>query len=166
MKRPVFAIALLLAFWSIGSSQKPATSETAKKLFLGSWKADLERSQRDPNHQFSSLVIKFEFAEDTVLLTYSGVNMAGKPEGATRKFFPDGKVRSITEAPAYTQTDTWRGSRVLESVSLKDGKTVGQSTYEISGDGTTLTAKVKGIDASGRHFEQVIVFVREKASPK
>jgi hypothetical protein len=31
----------------------------------------------------------------------------------------------------------------------------------VSPDGKTLTAKLKGIDASGAEFEQVIVFDRE-----
>ena len=47
------------------------------------------------------------------------------------------------------------------TMAKKDGKVVGQSAYEISKDGKTLTAKVKGIDASGREFEQVIVFDHE-----
>jgi hypothetical protein len=46
-------------------------------------------------------------------------------------------------------------------VAKKDGKVAGQSSYEVSSDGKTLTATVKGMDAKGRPFEQVIVFDRE-----
>lgn len=53
------------------------------------------------------------------------------------------------------------GSHILVAVAKQDGKVVGQSSYEVSSDGKTLTAKVKGIDASGTEFEQVIVFYRE-----
>ena len=55
----------------------------------------------------------------------------------------------------------WVGSNILELVAKKDGKVVGESTYEVSKDGKTLTSKVKGTDAKGRPFEQVIMFDRE-----
>jgi hypothetical protein len=38
---------------------------------------------------------------------------------------------------------------------------IGEGRYEVSSDGKTLTSKVKGTDAKGRQFEQVIVFDRE-----
>ena len=53
------------------------------------------------------------------------------------------------------------GSHILVTVAKKDGKMVGQSSYEVSSDGKTLTAKVEGIDASRTEFEQVIVIDRE-----
>ena len=37
---------------------------------------------------------------------------------------------------------------------------VGSGSYEVSGDGMTLTATVAGTDAAGSRFEQVIVFDR------
>jgi hypothetical protein len=39
-------------------------------------------------------------------------------------------------------------------------KNAGQGTYEVSRDGKTWTARLKGIDASGAEFEQVIGFDR------
>jgi hypothetical protein len=38
---------------------------------------------------------------------------------------------------------------------------VGESRYELSSDGKTLTTSVKSINAKGAEFEQVIVFDRE-----
>jgi hypothetical protein len=43
----------------------------------------------------------------------------------------------------------WRDANVLETVAKKDGKVVGDGTYEVSGDGRTLTATVAGIDGAG-----------------
>jgi hypothetical protein len=167
MKRSIICLVLLFIVSSSALGQKVTkTNERTKRLFAGSWIADLEKSQRDANHQFSGLTIKFEFVDDTVLLTYSGINKSGNAEGATRKLHPDGKERPIPEAPAYTQIDKWRASNVLESVSMKDGRIAGQSTYEISSDKGTMTAKVRGIDASGRPFEQIIVLNREVVRPK
>jgi hypothetical protein len=54
----------------------------------------------------------------------------------------------------------WRDANVLETVARKDGQVVGDGTYEVSGDGKTLTATVAGIDGAGARFEQVIVFDR------
>ncbi|HEV3140850.1 MAG TPA: hypothetical protein VGY57_10055 [Vicinamibacterales bacterium] len=54
----------------------------------------------------------------------------------------------------------WSGPRTLESIGKKDGGVVGHATYEASEDGVELTAPVKGVDATGLAFEQVIVFDR------
>ena len=90
-----------------------------------------------------------------------GVNMSGEQESGTRKFRADGKEYSIAEAPGVAEVSKWVGSNVLETLAKKEGKVVGQSTYEVSSDGKTLTAKIKGIDESGATFEQVIVFDRQ-----
>jgi hypothetical protein len=42
----------------------------------------------------------------------------------------------------------------------KDGAVVGYGTYAVSDDGQVMTATVRGIDAQGAPFEQVIVFDR------
>jgi hypothetical protein len=129
--------------------------------FSGTWKANLAKSQRHENHLFESLTMRFEVSDDTVLLTYAGVNMGGKQESNTTKLRPDGKEYPVAEAPGIVVVTKWVGPHILESVARKDGKVLGQSTYEVSSDGKTLTAKIKGIDASGREFEQVIVFDRQ-----
>ena len=139
----------------------PAARTQAKNPFTGGWKANLLKSQRDPNHLFKSLTLRFEISDDVVSITYTGVNMSGTEESGTSKLHPDGKEHPIAEAPGIVEVSRWVGPRLLESVGKKDGNVVGQSTYEISSDGNTLTAKIKGIDASGSTFEQVIVFDRE-----
>ena len=39
---------------------------------------------------------------------------------------------------------------------------IGRATYEVSEDNRMLTATVSGVDASGKVFDQVIVFDREE----
>ena len=129
--------------------------------FAGTWKANLAKSQRHANHLFEGLTMQFEVSEGSVLLTYTGVNMDGKQESGTRELHPDGKEYPIAQAPNVAEVTRWISSRALESVARKDGKVLGQSTYEVSSDGKMLTARIKGIDASGREFEQVIVFDHE-----
>lgn len=152
---------LSLAVMLVVAAVAPAALTQAKNPFAGKWKANLAKSKRDPNHLFKSLTLRFEISDDVVSVTYAGVNMSGSEESGTTKLHPDGKEHPIAEAPGVVEVSRWVGPRLLESVGKKDGKVVGQSTYEISSDGNTLTAKIKGIDASGSTFEQVIVFDRE-----
>lgn len=152
---------LRMAAFAIAVVFVPITSAQEKHPFAGNWKANLEKSQRHENHQFKSATMQFEITENEVAVTYSGINMAGKQEGGTRKLHPDGKEHSITEAPGFVEITKWAGSNKLETVVKKDGSLYGQSSYEVSSDRKTLTATVKGTDAKGRPFEQVIVYDRE-----
>ena len=136
----------------------PSALTQEKHPLAGTWKANLSKSKRHPNHLFRSLTLHFEVSDDAVLLTYTGVNMAGKQESAKRKLHPDGKEYPVAEASGVVEIAKWAGSHVLEVVAKKDGKVIGRSAYEVSQDGKTLTAKIKGVDAKGAEFEQVIVF--------
>lgn len=126
----------------------------------GTWIVDLARSRRHENHQFHSLTMTFEVVDNHISLLYEGVNAAGEREASTRRFCADGNDHSIPEAPGYAEMTTL-GTHFLDSVGKKDGARVGSSRYEVSEDGETLTATVSGTDASGRPFDQVIVFARK-----
>ena len=153
---------LLMAVFSLAFGQTPAVETTPKmNPLVGKWKANLAKSQRDPNHQFQSLTLRFEISDDALLLTFTGIDMSGKEVSDTRKLHLDGKERPVAEAPGIVEVSRWVGSHALESVAKKDGTVIGAGRYEVSSDGKTLTSKVKGTDAKGRQFEQVIVFDRE-----
>ena len=130
-------------------------------LIAGTWKANLSKSQRDPNHQFQSLALHFEVSDEAVLLTFTGVNPAGEQVSGTRKLRPDNKEYAVAEAPGVVEIARCIGSYTLETVYKQDGRVVSEGTYEVSRDGKTLTSKGKGTDANGSEFEQVIVFDRE-----
>ena len=130
-------------------------------LFSGAWTANVAKSQRHPNHLFQSATLRFAVAGDTVTLTHGGVNASGQKESGTTTLQADGKEHPASEqVPGVVVVTRWVGSHVLETVARKDGRTVGQGTYEVSADGKMLTAKVWGTDASGARFEHVIVFDR------
>jgi hypothetical protein len=103
--------------------------------------------------------MRFGIEGQDVTLTYEGVNAAGHPEGNTQHLTADAEPRPIPEAPGFSATSTLT-ARALESVGHRDGSMVGRSTYEVSEDGSTMTATVSGIDGSGKQFDQVIVFDR------
>jgi len=87
--------------------------------------------------------------------------MSGMEEKGTTKFHPDGKEYPLEGMPGAVEVSRWRGGRIMETVVRQDGKVIGQSTFEVSSDGKTLTANLKGADASGAWFEQIIVCDRE-----
>ena len=128
---------------------------------LGTWTANLSKSRRHANHQFESATLRFEMSGNAVQVTHSGVNAKGEQESGTTTFHPDGKEYPVAQAPGVVAVAEWVGTRILETTAKKDGKVVGHGTYEISDDGQTLTATVAGIDASGKDFEQIIVWDRE-----
>jgi hypothetical protein len=162
MQKFLAPLILLMAVVSMAFGQTPGVeTKPNTNPLVGKWKANLSKSQRDPNHQFQSLALRIEISDDALLLTFTGVSMSGKEESGTQKIHPDGKERPIADAHGIVEVSRWVGSHTLESVAKKDGTVIGAGRYEVSSDGKTLTSKVKGTDAQGRQFEQVIVFDRE-----
>jgi len=105
--------------------------------------------------------MRFEVSDALVSLTFTGVNMSGAEEKGTFDIHPDGKEHPIPGAPGLVEVSRWISPRVLDTVATKDGKVAGHSSYEVSDDGKTLTAKISGSDSSGAEFEQIIVCDRE-----
>jgi hypothetical protein len=125
----------------------------------GTWTANLAKSQRHVNHQFQGVTMRVEVEGAAVSLRYEGVNATGRSEVGTTRFEADGRAHPDTAAPDVWATSTLSARR-LEVIATKDGSPVGRASYEVSADGATLTATTAGIDASGRQFDQVIVFDR------
>jgi hypothetical protein len=126
----------------------------------GNWTANLTKSQRHANHQFQSATLRIEIHDDVVQLTQAGVNMSGKQESSTLTFNVDGVEHPIPHAPGFVSRCQWVGTHALESMGKNNGAVVGHGTYAVSDDGQVMTATVRGIDAQGAPFEQVIVFDR------
>ena len=126
----------------------------------GSWIANLDKSRRDPNHQFHRATMRFDVDGDSVSLTYGGINASGRQEHGSQAFRADGQEHPVPEAPGVVATGTLE-PRALRSVAAKEGAVVGRATYAVSDDGRSMTATVSGLDANGKSFEQVIVFDRE-----
>ena len=138
--------------------------------FAGTWTANLAKSQRHVNHQFHSATLRFEVSDDAVTLAQAGVNSSGKQESATQTFYPDGQERPLSlstgsgqaeQMPNITVVSKWVGTHVLETSAKRDGQSLGFGSYAVSEDNRTLTATVRGVDAAGKPFEQVIVFDRD-----
>ena len=94
-------------------------------------------------------------------MTYSGVNASGAEENGTTVFHADGKEHPLPALQGAVEVSRWVNAQKLQTVVTQKGKVIGESTYEVSADGKTLTATLKGVDASGANFEQIIVCDRE-----
>ena len=125
----------------------------------GTWIANLSKSTRHANHQFQNATMRFDVGTGTVVLSYEGVNASGKHESSTQTIHADGQERPVPGAPGIVAISTLEPRR-LETLAMRDDVTLGRGTYEVDEEGRTLTATVSGIDASGKPFDQVIVFDR------
>jgi hypothetical protein len=126
---------------------------------IGTWVANIAKSRRHENHQFASATMHFAIAHDEVRLSYEGVNASGKAERSEQVLQADGLPHAHPLAPEIIVTSSL-GPRGFESIATKDGATMGHGSYDVSDDGNTLTATVRGVDGGGKTFEQVIVFDR------
>jgi hypothetical protein len=131
----------------------------------GTWIANLDRSRRDPNHQFHRATVRFDVDGSTVSLAYGGVNASGRQEHGAQTLRADGQEHLLPEAPGVVAVSTL-DARTLRTVAKKDDKEVGRAAYDVSEDGRTMTATVSGLDAAGQLFDQIIVFDRDDGSGK
>ena len=160
----VFAVPALVEPLPLPSAMTPGQGKPVsaeQSPFVGSWKANLSKSKRDPNHQFQSATLHFAVEGDAVTLKHEGVSASGQEESGVTTLHADGKEHSTDRAPGMTVIARWVGSRTLDVVAKKGDDTVNRGQYEVSADGQTLTATVSGIDGHGYEFQQVIVFDRE-----
>jgi hypothetical protein len=125
----------------------------------GSWIANIEKSRRHENHRFASASMQFAIADDEVRLSYEGINAAGKSERSEQVLRADGLAHDHPLAPGIVVTSSL-SPRAFQSSATKDGAPIGHGAYEVSEDGTTMAATIRGIDGAGKPFEQVIVFDR------
>lgn len=154
---PFLSVVVMLVVAAVA----PAAILQEKNPLVGTWNANLSKSKRHPNHLFKSATFRFTISDDVVTLSYTGVNMSGVEEKGTTTFHPDGKEHPLAGMAGAVEVSRWVGAHILETVARQDGKAIGQSTFEVSSDGKTLTANVKGTDAGGAWFEQVMVCDRE-----
>jgi len=141
----------------------PAVHQTAAAAphpLTGSWVANIEKSQRDPNHQFSRATMRFEIAGETVTIVYGGINARGREESGRQVLQADGKEHAVAEAPGVFGIAALL-PRELRTWGKKDDVVIGRATYAVAPDGRSMTATVSGLAADGKSFDQVIVFDRE-----
>ena len=83
---------LLMAVVSLAFGQTPGVETTPKRNpLVGKWKADLSKSQRDPNHQFQSLALRFEISHDAPCSLLQASICLGKKSRARESYIQTAK---------------------------------------------------------------------------
>jgi hypothetical protein len=129
----------------------PSDSRSSEKAhpFVGTWTANLSKSQQHPANPFQSATIQFAVVGDAITVTHTSVDASGQAERGENTVLADGQEHLSEYSNGYLAR--WLGPHILEVEARKDGQVVDRGRYEVSADGQTLTI-------SGD--EQVIVLER------
>ncbi len=109
----------------------------------GTWTANLAKSARHPLHPFQRATLQFVVIGETVTITNTGVDPSGREERGEHTIQADGREHLMPGGGGYAVTARWLGSHTLETVATRNGRIVGQGTYEVSPDGHTLTVSAR-----------------------
>jgi hypothetical protein len=127
---------------------------------IGVWKLNVAQSTFDPGPPPQSMTRTFEDRGGGVtLLTLEGINAQGKPifEQTAYKF--DGKDYPLATIGAQTvATFSYKlvDAYTVEFIGKRDGKVVSTTTGTVSKDGKTMTYRMKGTNAQGQPFSNVL----------
>jgi hypothetical protein len=116
-----------------------AAEAASENLFVGTWTANLAKSQRHPTNPFQSATVQFALDGDAVTIVDVVVDASGREEHSRHTLLADGHAHPSESGHGYALMANWRGAHVLETVATKDGQVVGWGRYEVSDDGRTLT---------------------------
>jgi len=132
-----------------------------KDPFSGAWRMNHEKSNFDPNHRPSEATMRFEPESAGYLMRAEGVCDGKLVQERPQRFVLDGREHSIPEAPQVSVISTQPDPNTIHTQARAGGQTVGEGTYVVSADGSTLTATVRGIDAQQRPFQTTLVWDRQ-----
>jgi hypothetical protein len=142
-------------------------------LFEGTWKANNEKSQWDPNYTPEEACLRFESTSDGYLLVAYGIKDGQPVAERPTSIIADGRRRPIVDLngrpipgvpPGAVSFGAQPDPRTIEAGAEVDGQVLGKGTYRVSDDGQTLTVTTQGTGLKGP-FEVVAVFERVVPDP-
>ena len=133
-------------------------------LFNGTWKMNPQKSNFDPHHRPAEATMRFEPQPDGYLMRAAGIADGKRVDEQTVRFILDGVERPVPHAAGVTAMSTRPDPNTIHSVARSGDRTVGEGSYAVSADGTTLTATVRGFDAQQRPFQTTVVWDREESN--
>jgi hypothetical protein len=149
--------------WGVAASlSRPSQESPEDSPFAGTWVSSAAKSKQYPDHQSQRATLDFAVVGNTVTITHGSVNAGGQKESRTVVLEADGEEHPVPGQPGIVVVTTWSGRRLLRAAAKEVGATIGESVYEVSTDGKTLTTTVSGTDLSGSPFYQVTVFDRKQ----
>jgi hypothetical protein len=132
---------------------------------VGTWNLNLEKSNFAgmPAPKSETRTIEAQGAGEKI--TYSGVEADGSPIAFTVTSDLDGKPVPLVGTGVPGGVDTAAPKRItpyiLTSTTMKAGKVTLRERFVVSKDGKVTTETVKGTDAKGQPFTQVLVWDKQ-----
>ena len=149
------------------------TMTMPQDLFEGTWKANNEKSQWDPNYTPEQACLRFEATESGYILVAYGIKDGKAVAERPQQLLPDGKRHPIVDLngrpipgvpPGAVACGSRPDSHTMEGWVELDGKKLGGGTYRISPDGQTMTVTTEGTGMKGP-FKLVALFERVVPDP-
>ncbi len=139
-----------------------ASAASATDPIIGTWKLDLAKSKFSPGPAPKSHTRTYAATADGIDLTFDTVAADGTTTSGKSSYKYDGKDYPITgssdfDTVALKRTD----ANTVESTQKKAGKDVGTTSRTVSKDGKVMTLKVKGTNAQGKAYNNVMVFEKQ-----
>ena len=134
--------------------------------FVGTWRLNPAQSQFDTHHRPRGGTMRMEVdADGHYLLTAEGTNEKGeKCVERPQRLIPDGEEHPLPDFPGLSVvTRRASGVTLTSQCRREDGSIVGEGTYVLSDDGTSMTATTAGFDTQLRRFEMRTVWDRVQA---
>ena len=139
-----------------------ASAASATDPIVGTWKLDVTKSKFSPGPAPKSHSRTYAATADGIDLSFDTVAADGSVSNGKSSFKDDGKDYPITGSKDFDSVSLKRiDASTVESTQKKAGKTVGTTLRTISKDGKVMTLKVKGTDAQGKAYNNVMVFEKQ-----
>jgi len=133
-----------------------------KAPFVGSWKLNPRRSQFNLGHRPTNATMCWERTGEGYVMTAEGITPDGKAvKERPRTFKLDEKEHPIEGEPGLVEIAHHPDANTIH-VQAKDAHhVVGEGSYIVSADGTSLIAAISGTNVQQRRFLTVAVWDRQ-----
>lgn len=161
MQSVLSKVFLGMAFAVLAASVSSVSAQS-KNPGMGTWKLNVEKSKYSSGPPPKSLTVKFEPAGKGVKLTTEGIGADGKPIATEYTANYDGKDYPLKGSP-IADTVSLKRTDALTTLRTdkKDGKAVVTYKRVVAKDGKTFTVAIKGVNAKGEPFNNMLVFEKQ-----
>jgi opacity protein-like surface antigen len=139
-----------------------ASAASATDPIIGTWKLNLAKSKFSPGPAPKSHTRTYTATADGIDLTFDSVAADGSATNGKSSYKYDGKDYPITGSSDFDTVGLKRiDANTVESTQKKAGKTVGTTLRTVSKDGKAMTLKLKGKNAKGEAYDNVMMFDKQ-----
>src|SRR6266851_649504 len=129
---------------------------------LGTWKLNMEKSKFSPSAPVKSLTSTREASDGGVKVTSTGEQADGTPINSSYTAKYDGKEYPVTGAPWDSIAIKQVNANTLTTTTKKNGGSYHATARTvISKDGKTMTTTVKGTNAEGKAFNNMLIYDKQ-----